>query len=428
MEHAIWEQAVQRVANSQTLRHRAALRHLFLYLAGRTLAGGAGELKEYVIGVEACAKPASYDPQTDASVRVQVGRLRQCLMDYYQKEHPEDTVRIEIPKGQFQLVFGLRVQDEAAATPLPIAVLQRRLSRMIRISAVLATIAVAATVGLVFNWKFHGSQSGSQAPELRTLWEEYLDGDRPVLIVLGAPLFAKYTTSDTGVFFRDPRLNEWGQAAVSPDVLKVQTAVGGVQVTPSRIYTGVGEATGAFLLSRLLSGSKREVSLRRSHGLSWEDFKNHNVIVLGAPKVNLHLNHLPVQQQFEFSRGSIRNLRPRQGEAEIFDPKFAAGFEELEEDHALFSRFPGLHGIGETTVLAGQSTEATLAAVEFATQPRYAAELATRLRDAKGRMPLGFQVVLRARFKSQTPVEIHYVTHRLLDAEQVAVAIPRARP
>jgi hypothetical protein len=87
----------------------------------------------------------------------------------------------------------------------------------------------------------------------------------------------------------------------------------------------------------------------------------------------------------------------------------------VEEDHALISRFPGLHGAGETTVLAGASTEATLAAVEFVTQPRYAAYLTARLRDARGAMPRSFQVVVRARFKSQTPVEITPVTHRILD-------------
>lgn len=88
----------------------------------------------------------------------------------------------------------------------------------------------------------------------------------------------------------------------------------------------------------------------------------------------------------------------------------------MEEDHALISRFPGLHGAGETTVLAGNSTEGTLAAVEFATRPRYAAELALRLRQSGGAMPRAYQVVVRARFQAQTPVDIRFVTHRLLQS------------
>lgn len=422
VQPAICDHAVQRLANSHTLQSRSALRHLFLYLAGKTLAGEHRDLKEYVIGLEAFSKPANYDPQTDASVRVQVSRLRQCLSEYYQKEGPDDAVRIEIPKGQFRLAFLPRDLGQAEReVPSPIAQLERRLRRRTWASAALALIAIVSTLALVWSTTAHpGAAPPVLTPELRAIWGQYVSGERPVLVIFGAPLFAKYTTSETGVFFRDPRLNEWGEAAASPDISKVGLAIGGVHTTPSRIYTGVGEATGVFLLSRLLSQSKHEISLRRSHTLSWDDLKERNVIVLGAPKHNVHLNHLPVDQQFTFLRGGIRNLRPRPGESETFDPKFAAGFGELEEDHALISRFPGLHGNGETTLLAGNSTEATLAAVEFATQPRYAAELTARLRDAAGKMPRAYQVVVRAKFQSQTPVEIHYVTHRVLDIAQIA--------
>ena len=428
VQHAIWDQAVQRLANSRTLQSRTGLRHLFLYLADKTLAGEAGDLKEYIIGIEAFSKPAGYDPQTDASVRVQLSRLRQCLLEYYQKECPEDAVRIEIPKGQFRLAFTLGEQAEVVReTPSSIPSLQRRLRQMIWVSGTMAAIAIIAVLGLFLSWRTHASQPGRQVltPELRAIWGTYLNGDRPVLVALGAPLFAKYTTSETGVFFRDPRLNDWEEALASPDLSKVSMAIGGVHVTPARIYTGVGEAIGAFQLSKLLSHSRREMSLRRSHSLSLDDFKEHNVIVLGAPKHNLYLNHLPVEQQFAFYRGSIRNLRPKPGEPELFNPKFAPGYGEIEEDHALISRFPGLHGIGETTVLAGSSTEGTLAAVEFATQPRYAADLSARLRNAKGHMPSAYQIVVRAKFKAQTPIEISYVSHRLLDTAQSAAA---ARP
>jgi hypothetical protein len=424
----ILEDAVQRVIMSRTLRSHAVLRQLLFYLAGKTLAGEAGGLKEYVVGVEAFAKPPSYDPQSDASVRVQVSRLRKCLNDYYEKECPDDPVRIDIPKGQFGIKFDLRDTGKTAERTPAASPADRRVALLTWTSAALTVTTIAALAALLLSWNLPsaGALSAGANPDLKAIWGTYLSGERPVLIVIGAPLFAKYTTSETGVFFRDPRLNEWEEAVVSPDLSKVGAAVGGAVVTPSWIYTGVGEATGAFLLARLLSHSNREVSLRRSHDLSWEDFRDRNVIVLGAPKHNRHLKYLPIQQKFVFSGGGILNLRPEPGEPETFDPKFSAGYEELEEDHALISRFPGLHGLGVTTVLAGASTEATLAAVEYATQPRYAAELTARLRGERGAMPLAYQVLVRARFKAQTPVEIRYVTHRLLENTLVvAEASPR---
>jgi hypothetical protein len=340
---------------------------------------------------------------------------------------------VEIPKGQFRIAFRLRehsvagqrgVQEIEPEPPHASFTPEQRLRTMTWACIVFAGLAVVATAGLILSVTrpFPSSRS-PLVPELTAVWEAYVRGDRPVLIVLGAPLFAKYTTKETGVFFRDPRVNDWEQAVSSSEMSKIRSAVGGAQITPSRIYTGVGEATGAFLLSRMFSQSRNEVSLRRSHALSLDDFKDRNVIVLGAPKHNAQLKHLPVQQQFAFENGSIRSLRPRPGESDMFHPKFAEGYEEVEEDHGLIRRFPGLHGIGEITVLAGNSTEGTLAAVEFVTQPRYARELADRLRGARGTMPPAFEVVVRAKFKRQTPVEIHSVSHRVLDTNSIETAV-----
>jgi hypothetical protein len=422
VDAAARDEAVRRIAGSEAFRHHPVLRQLLLYLAARTAGEDPVELKEYVIGVEAFSKPASYDPQKDSSVRVQVSRLRKCIAQYYEKECPDDPIRIEIPKGQFRISFGARdgSSESEPELPPPILPAEQRLKRTTRACILFASLALVSTAALIISlvrplvWS-----APPLGPELMTLWGAYVRGDRPVLVVLGAPLFAKYTTRDTGVFFRDPRVNEWDQAVSSPEISKIGSAVGGEQITASRIYTGVGEATGAFLLSRMFSHSKNEVLLRRSHALSLDDFKDRHVIVLGAPKHNAHLKHLPVQQQFAFENGSIRSLRPHPGEPEMFRPKFAAGYEEVEEDHALISRFPGLHGTGQITVLAGSSTEGTLAAVEFVTQPRYARELAERLRDGHGTVPRAFEVVVRAKFKRQTPVEIHSVSHRLLDTNSM---------
>jgi hypothetical protein len=87
---------------------------------------------------------------------------------------------------------------------------------------------------------------------------------------------------------------------------------------------------------------------------------------------------------------------------------------EVEEDYSLVSRYPGISGSGELMVLAGGSTESVLAAVEYVTQPNYAAELCEKLATGCRELPSAYEVVIKARFKSQTPVEISYVTHRAL--------------
>lgn len=59
-----------KILGGETLRGKDTLRALLSYLVERTLDGSAESLKEYTIGVEAFGKPADYNPQEDASVRV----------------------------------------------------------------------------------------------------------------------------------------------------------------------------------------------------------------------------------------------------------------------------------------------------------------------------------------------------------------------
>src|ERR1700748_1248606 len=83
---------VERIAQSETFRHSEALQRLLRYLGEKAASGEAGQLKEYTIGVEGLGRPVSYDPAHDAAVRVQVGRLRLKLAEYYSGEGKEDGV------------------------------------------------------------------------------------------------------------------------------------------------------------------------------------------------------------------------------------------------------------------------------------------------------------------------------------------------
>jgi hypothetical protein len=64
-----------------------------------------GDLKEYTVGVEAFRKPPDYDPKFDSSVRVQAGKLRRKLDEYYRTEAAPGEPRIEMPKGHFRLAM-----------------------------------------------------------------------------------------------------------------------------------------------------------------------------------------------------------------------------------------------------------------------------------------------------------------------------------
>src|SRR5689334_5541363 len=87
------------------------------------LSGEADQLKEYSVGIDALGKPATYDPRHDSTVRIQVGRLRQKLAEYYRTEGKDDLLIVDLPKGRFKLTCedspGVAASTEVAYTSTP---------------------------------------------------------------------------------------------------------------------------------------------------------------------------------------------------------------------------------------------------------------------------------------------------------------------
>ena len=395
---------LERVLNSETFRGAEGVRRLFAYLAEKSVAGQGAGLKEFTIGIEAFNKPTDYDPQQDPTVRVLASKLRHKLDEYYATEGLDDSVRIEFPKGHYLLTFQRR---HAEARPQ-----QGRNWRRISyaLAATLAAVLLLAAWWRMASPPLRTTAGGALAPELKLLWRSYLEGNRPILIVLGTPLFTKFS----GGFLRDPKVNQWDEAERSERVRTVQRALESPYAIPSYNFTGIGEAHGSFLLCKLFLAGKARLDMKRSTTLSWEDVGANNVIFLGSPKFNPQLEDLPVQPDFVIEGGSLRNLRPLPGEPAVFPEIWAPRHGPLLEDHALVTHLPGLHGRGEITILAASSTEGTWAATEYVTSRQHAAGLVARLRLPSGQLPDCYQVVVRARFKDQVPIEMSYVTHRVL--------------
>ncbi len=415
---------LERVLHSEAIRHSDGLRRLLSYLGEKFLAGETGDLKEYTIGLEAFHKPPDYDPQQDPAVRVLASKLRRRLEEYYLKEGAGHDVRIELPRGHYELRFGRRSEG---APPLRVAALGAEVKKWRRVSLGLGVCMVLMLAGGVY-WYLQGPPgpgvSGAEprwTPELELIWQPFLESDRPVLISMGTPLFTKFS----GAFFRSPKINELETAVGSEQIEGLRRHLGSSYALPWYGFTGVGEATGAFLLSRLLHGRKPDLYLQRSSALKWDDIRRSDVIFLGSPKFNVQLKNLPIEWEFVIEGGSIINLRPRPGEQQMYGDRWGVTKDILLEDYALVSRLPGLHGHGEIMVLASSASEGTWAAVEYVTQPGYARDLVQRLRQPDGTVPKAFQVLVRARFQDHVPTEVSYVTHRVLEGERAEAPKPR---
>jgi hypothetical protein len=108
-QRQLLEEQVDRILHSDELRTSEVLRQLLQFLMEKTVQGEADHLKEYTVAIDGLGKPPTYDPQHNSAVRIQVGRLRLKLAEYYREAGKFDPVVVSLPKGRFKLTLEQRV-------------------------------------------------------------------------------------------------------------------------------------------------------------------------------------------------------------------------------------------------------------------------------------------------------------------------------
>jgi hypothetical protein len=78
------------------------------HLVEAALRGENEKLNDRALGVEFFGRAADWDPEIDAVVRNEAGRLRKRLARYYETDGAAAGVRIQLPPGSFVPVFVRR--------------------------------------------------------------------------------------------------------------------------------------------------------------------------------------------------------------------------------------------------------------------------------------------------------------------------------
>jgi adenylate cyclase len=157
---------LDRILASKGFASAGRLSRLLRYVVEKTLGGEADQLKEYSVGVEVFDRDDKYDPRLDSIVRVEAGRLRSRLDEYYGGEGANDDVRIVLPRGGYSAQFERRaapvVPPEFTTTPAA----SSRSSWALVFVGVLAVATIAV-------W-LYGSRSRSEVPTIAVLaFEQY---------------------------------------------------------------------------------------------------------------------------------------------------------------------------------------------------------------------------------------------------------------
>jgi hypothetical protein len=390
---------IERLINSHVLHGSEQLCKLLRYLAEHALERPGSPLKEYQIATEVFGRPADFDPQLDSTIRVQVGRLRLKLAEYYSSEGASDSVIVELPKGTYLPSFHLRSTAPVVQLPRlqPAVPRKKRLGPGAVLSGLLL-VAVAVIIYLLASANSRPVAKQESPPAVFAMfWRGYLNSSEEPWVIFSNGAFVG--RPETGMRYFDP-VHDSRDAILDH-------------------YTGVGEVLAVHALDQVFTSLNRHLRVKRGSLVSLDDVKNADVIFVGSPAENLTLRDIPSTTKFFFRtldsgprKGdlAIINVQPQGGE-----PNYFIGTPSnlhLEEDYSIVALVPGMNPAKSEMILAGTTTLGTQAAVEYVCQSDSLEKLIPRLRTSSDGVIEPFEAVLRVRVRRGVPVESEIVALR----------------
>lgn len=110
MDRESVETALQRLLDDPRIAASPQMTAFICYVVEQTLDEQSDRIKAYSVGVDALGKPETFDPQSDASVRVLAARLRKTL-ERYNSELPGGSVTIRLLRGSYVPEFAIKASD-----------------------------------------------------------------------------------------------------------------------------------------------------------------------------------------------------------------------------------------------------------------------------------------------------------------------------
>lgn len=96
---------LERVLVSSYFKLAEQQKRFLRFIIEKSLEGQIKQLKQYTIAVEGLDFADNFDPDTNPVIRINAGRIRKKLEDYYASEGATDLLQISLPKGSYSPLF-----------------------------------------------------------------------------------------------------------------------------------------------------------------------------------------------------------------------------------------------------------------------------------------------------------------------------------
>ena len=338
----------------------------------------------------------------DTIVRVQVSKLRKKLDDYFAFEGAGEPMLIEIPRGQYAVVW--RSRDEA---PIGVADASSAAPRRARTAVVLGFVA-AFGAGL-FVGVLAGRASGDMTPvveptpALDSLWTQMFRKEQQTHLVLADSSLSHVQDALSRSMTLDEYLR-WDSLRRGPSLTPSGEADASLRYVMARRNTSLPVAAIARQISLLDRGRANAVALVLPRDFHVQHFGTDNVILLGSPRSNPWFELFQPAMSLRFHWDAARRRELIRDHAPEPGPPTEYGYAEpnskanpLRPGYCVVAFLPNLTRQRNVLLIGGTDGESTGAGGHLLTDETALTQIRERLQLQAGAALPHFEALLSTR-------------------------------
>ena len=416
--------ALEQILQSATFVRGEQLRNFLRYICEMELSGRAGELSEYLVGVEALGRPAGYSTADDSSVRRRAHALRQKLEEVYNGELAGARVRIELPKGSYVPRFAAAPSDQPDPVALPAPGEGAAPRRLGRPATLWMAAAFAAGVLAATPFWARGRSAVSADPDLVAGWGPLAEPGANVLLCLSTPVHLGLLPYPEGPL--PPHVSliplesdfvHWYRLRyplLPEERLAAHRATGPVRL---------GEVMGLVTLTRTLDRMGVDYQIAAEKNVAFPALRGRNVLLVGNPEYSFAASKLLERAVWSITYDPSKRERIVQARSDGASP---AAFVPVRDSNAFLSEVFGLITVlpsdgalgrrpARTVLISCTNSAGCQAAMEYFASPAEMRALRERFRLEQGTdSPPAYQVVVRTRVHTSQAISGEYEAHLVL--------------
>jgi hypothetical protein len=309
------------IVASKAFENTPTLRSLLLYLWDHR----NEPISEYAIATEGLGRNNTFDSKTDATVRVQISRLRKRLEKFYEEEGRDSQQIVSIPVGSHHLKVEARKARGVEALDFrqqPERLVDSPTNRSSRrwILALSAGCLALLTCCIILAILLDRAKSRAVPSTivLPRFWSAFFGNAKPTRILFPTPVFFAYTvpgrTSEGSVMLRDTNVNDFSKRDQAAATGELDRLFGKPSLATS--YTVTSDTFAAVRLARYLDRAGLVTNVFTSASAPLEVLDNENIIAVGTwgtlTPLEPYLNRMTFQ--LENHEKLVRNKQVRAGE------------------------------------------------------------------------------------------------------------------